>query len=143
MNLRLTQIHLKVWRIDKQKQKSKYDYSTICVIQSFSSSFPSFNLAQLVTENASFIQSCGWLGFGLLLPFNDQIANARKISTLQTLQLLDNKYLRQPCFLHQLVSVVGEEWSSVRQKRSSNQTVSYKVTNVLLQNLQTFRKEIK
>lgn len=74
---------------------------------------------------------------GLIVPFSDQIT----VTLKRSLQLLDNKYLCQPCFLHQLVSVVGQEWSSVWQERSSNQTVSYQVTNVLLQNLQTDSKE--
>ena len=45
------------------------------------------------------------------------------------------KYLREPSFLYKLVSVVGQEWSSVRQESCSNQTVSYQITNIFLQNL--------
>lgn len=49
--------------------------------------------------------------------------------------ILLRKYLRKPSFLYKLVSVVGQEWSSVRQESCSNQTVSYQITNIFLQNL--------
>ena len=49
--------------------------------------------------------------------------------------ILLGKHLREPSFLYKLVSVVGQEWSSVRQEGCSNQTVSYQITNIFLQNL--------